>query len=224
MPSRAKRAAIIRATSELGMYTSVMTDPQFLIAKYAEIEIEGRAWELTLRTHDRYRTSELEAHRSALKLIDEHKALGTYESYRNELSGLLEKEHPELFRPIGKEYENRIQLVENLYAGLDSPNQKQRERFQAFSDEIGLGEKAPWEIMCTLAVLEKAEKRRGRLALIPPWRNAIDELNEIKDACAKGIPLPTAALTVARQQESAGPENRAKLLVDYYRQRAALRE
>ena len=118
----------------------------------------------TMKCTHRY-ASELAERSRAGELLSEaeNRLLAELENIDRDITIQLQPALDEL-NGLGRRVHEAIEqnpLLNNLFAGLDSPDPRQRARFRAAMDEH-LGELNLVEHASMLRVLERAKKRRGR--------------------------------------------------------------
>jgi hypothetical protein len=191
-----------------------------LLAYVDELEIEAPAYDDRGDESDIARRERNER-RIALREIDRLKVAGTYDAVRAAIAADMPKPEnrmSEIARTAGN-----WDGLNNLAAGLRSPDPAQRARFRAFYEEQEIADKSPREIEALLAVLERAKRPKGRRAVSPPWRDYADELDAMRMALAAD---PDIGIVGAARQATAGAagEHRARDLAKHYRDRMKLRK
>ncbi|WP_156127432.1 hypothetical protein [Paracoccus sanguinis] len=182
----------------------------------------------------------LDDFKAALRKIDSLKIAGGYEEFvantraiydqerrRAEEKFLRENPHLAAARPTSDDFRKSSVLddqLDNLFAGLKSPDPKQAARFRSVYDDLGLANKTYPEVKSLLAVLERAKRRGGRPSLPTPWTNEIEHMDAMRLLIASGLSIPEAARQRAHQEGRAGADERARTLEGLYRQRVRLRE
>ena len=213
--------------SEALRYNDRLTMSEYRIASLDEIDLEALIWEHPEPSTDLHRLYQ-EADRAALRKIDGLKTAGEYEAERARLATYIEPIPEDLLRIQKRIADYDYSPLNNFLAGLASRDAEQRARFEELYKTAGLAEKSVPEVLHILQCLEPARgARSGRPKAIPPWRNEIDRLEEMRLAVQAGRSIPDAAKIQAAKPEfkrRGTPENQAEYLGKLYRKRQALRE
>lgn len=196
-----------------------------MIASRDEIDIEADLVRL-LEKESRFR--EVESYRTALRLIDRLREDGRLDQERKRLAGLMNLPTEEDKRRMSNRLTPIDDMLENLYAGMESPDPIQRKRFRRAWNRIKDLAVYDDEVQTWLPILEKAPKKRGhRRRLYPPWRNDDASLKRMRDLVLGGQSIVEASQLAAREENHAADEyqtNRAHSLQKRYKLKMALRE
>lgn len=193
----------------------------------------------SLQRKDEIRQMFVVDYKAALRKIDELKITGEYEHFVAEVRlkrseaeqrarEKFEADNPHLCglsSLAGIDAPSEVdEQLDNLFAGLRSPDPAQAQRFKAFYDGHGVAFQTYPQIKFILSVLERAKRRQGRVRLPTPWTNELEHMDAMRLLVAEGMSVSEAARERAIQEGKAGADERSRTLAKLYRQRVRLRE
>lgn len=209
---------------------------EFLFGSRDEVRIEEELFHSMAEWARDGKEAYLDAYKSALRAIDQHKIAGTYEAERERLRSIIEEvdrrqrqktlaANPHCKELLdGEPNPEHMCALENFHAGLNSSDAAQKARFEAFNEAAQMDRKSVVEAYPFLAPLERAIGKDGRPSLAVPWENYIDGLDEMRILVAGGMSENDAARRVADIEGKSSRVNRTRAFVKHYRERMALRE
>lgn len=162
---------------------------------------------------------------AALRKIDLLKIAGTYEVERQAIREMVREDGydpPSIPAKVPEHVKAIDRGLQNLFAGLRSPDPDQRRKFEALFER--LRNRAPYEAAEILDVLEKAKLPKRKPRVVPPWRNHAAQMDKMRLLVAEGYSIPAAARSVAAAEGRSHEASRARYFERLYRQKIELRQ